>query len=267
MKRVVFTIMLLPTFVSNANCSNSNDIGIGKGYLSKCEILKGDTDIMTGVCIGFLQGVWFTSADYYNLFNMEYPNLPSNFTIRQAHSIVIKYLKNNPKNLYYSSASLILNALIEEYGVKEQQKLKSSDKIFKEQDIKEKQDLKDYRTKVKEIEEIISLVEEYKAMGGDTSIFQKEIDKFYSQNEIGYGEKLRIFVSNLPLRYINGFKDLIGSEPIELSHSQKMDEAKWEREEVINPIKTMLMKILLDPFFLALCILVYLKLFRKTNKR
>jgi len=143
----------------------------------------------------------------------------------------------------------------------EQSKLQNDksnwDKTYKERDIKEIQKLQDYKAKTEKAKtekvlKINSLVEEYKALGGDISIFQKELDKFYSQNEIGYGEKFKLMFKAQPRAYRNTFNKVIAylddkEYKPEYSNEELLEIEKINREKLINPFKTMGMDVLLDP--------------------
>jgi len=108
-------------------------------------------------------------------------------------------------------------------------------------------ELEDFNLKIKNFIELKNKIDNYKSQGYDVSSYENRLKEVEKDLEISTSDKLGVFGRNLPLQYINGVKHFINSGSIELSHSQKMDKAKWEREKVINPIKTMLMDEGLDP--------------------
>jgi len=112
--------------------------------------------------------------------------------------------------------------------------------------------LEEEKAKTEKVLKLNSLVEQYKALGGDTSIFQKELDEFYSRNEIGYGEKFKLMAKKQIRDYSNTFNKGIAyldnkEYKPQYSNDELLEIEKIKRDKAINPIKTIIMDELLDP--------------------
>lgn len=89
MKKILSTIILLLTIISNANCADN--IIMGSTYLQLCENSKNKSDLF---CLGYLKGVLDSMLISSVLYNAPFPNIPNEATLYQLNLIVLKYLKD-----------------------------------------------------------------------------------------------------------------------------------------------------------------------------
>ncbi len=114
-------------------------------------------------------------------------------------------------------------------------------KVINENNQKE---LDKYKAKTEAYARIDSTLSEYEAQGIDTSIYRKKLEE--KVPELPLIEKLGVVGRNIEQDYVKSVSKALGGNP-ELTHSQKMDNLKMDREAEINPISTIGTEVLLDP--------------------
>ena len=103
-----------------------------------------------------------------------------------------------------------------------------------------------YKKKTENIKFIQSSLDELENNGQDVSSLRKKLDEKLSNSDLGFGEKLGAVGRNLGNDYASSFSKAFGGN-LEKSYSDKLDEAKQKREEVIKPVSTIAMEVALDP--------------------
>lgn len=106
--------------------------------------------------------------------------------------------------------------------------------------------LDDYNSQTEAYKNIDSILSDYESQGLDTSIYRKKLDEKAKEMELGFGEKLGVVGRNIGNDYVSSFSKAFGGN-LEKTYSQKVDEAKQKREDVINPIGTIASEVALDP--------------------
>lgn len=143
------------------------------------------------------------------------------------------------------------NAPSQNWNIKDQ--IEQSKKINQDN----KQTIDDYKAKTESIKTIQSSLDELENSGQDVSVLRKKFDEKISNNDLSFGEKLGVVGRNIGNDYSNaipGIKRVYnhyikGDEfkPLEKTYSEKLDDIKQKREEVINPISTIATEVALDP--------------------
>jgi len=116
MKKIAFIVLALIAFISSVKCEDNqpniaNDIRLGFGFLNKCKILKVNeedtkTDTMQkGICLGYFLAIFQEKSE----FSYE---LTQRATYLEIHKMFIKYLKNTPELLHFSTKHLLSDFLL-----------------------------------------------------------------------------------------------------------------------------------------------------------
>lgn len=103
-----------------------------------------------------------------------------------------------------------------------------------------------YKKKTENIKFIQSSLAELENNGQDVSLLRKKLDEKLSNSGLGFGEKLGVVGRNLGNDYASSFSKAFGGN-LDKSYSDKLDEAKQKREEIINPVSTIATEVALDP--------------------
>lgn len=103
-----------------------------------------------------------------------------------------------------------------------------------------------YKKKTENIKFIQSSLDELENNGQDVSLLRKKLDEKLSNSDLGFGEKLGVVGRNLGNDYASSFSKAFGGN-LDKSYSDKLDEAKQKREEIINPVSTIATEVALDP--------------------
>jgi crotonobetainyl-CoA:carnitine CoA-transferase CaiB-like acyl-CoA transferase len=106
--------------------------------------------------------------------------------------------------------------------------------------------LDDYTNETNAFGRIKSTLDEYENQGLDVSSYRDRLDAKLKDNQMGFGEKLGVIGRNVGLDYVQSFSKAFGGD-IEKSYSQKVDEAKIKREQILNPISTIASEVAIDP--------------------
>lgn len=103
-----------------------------------------------------------------------------------------------------------------------------------------------YKKKTQALATLDKNLSNLEANGYDTTEDRKYFERKSKEFELSFGEKLGVVGRNLGNDYASSFSKAFGGN-LEKSYSDKLDEAKQKREEVINPISTIATEVALDP--------------------
>jgi len=123
-------------------------------------------------------------------------------------------------------------------------------------DLKDSKELEDIKVKTDDFKKLKSQIEYLESSGQNVSKYKAYLKQKEKELEIGYGDKFGVVGRRLPIMAYDTYrevKEFLGAkdERMPLSHSQKMDKAKYEREEAINPLKTAIMTDAMNPLNLT----------------
>lgn len=116
-------------------------------------------------------------------------------------------------------------------------------RTYNQQDNK---NLDDYKKKTQALITLDKNLSNLEANGYDTTEDRKYYDTKSKEMELGFGEKLGVVGRNLGNDYVSSFSKAFGGN-LDKSYSDKLDEAKQKREEIINPVSTIATEVALDP--------------------
>ena len=103
-----------------------------------------------------------------------------------------------------------------------------------------------YKKQTDAYKNIDSILSDYENQGIDTSGYRKKLEEKANSMDLSFGDKLGTIGRNIGNDYVSSFSKAFGGN-LENSYSQKLDEAKQNREEVINPVSTIASEVALDP--------------------
>lgn len=120
MRHLLLALLLGLPVLAIAQYANTAEMGhSGSDYLRFCEASShGEQSRASIPCVAFLDGVIDGFRIYGVASHVHLYSLPQEVTLAQLEEIVVKYMKNHPKQLSLSTAALVLWALEDTYPPK-----------------------------------------------------------------------------------------------------------------------------------------------------